>query len=73
MLRDKLLTKFPLCGGERKKKMTKKEKITIKGTWMLAPNRIEIGRATYRQALTYLLALRRRYGESDFLQKPELI
>ena len=50
--------------------MTKKEKITIKGRWVIAPNRIGIGGATYRQALTYLVALRMRYGERDFLKKP---
>ena len=63
----------PPMRGRKEEKMTKKEKITIKGGWVIAPNRMEIVGATYRQALTYLVALRMRYGRRNFLQKPELI
>ena len=54
--------------------MKKKEKITVIKSWTVARNnRVEIVGATYRQALTYLVALRMRYGRRGFLQKPELI
>ena len=69
----KLLTKSP-AWGRKEKKMGKKEKITVAKSWTVARNnRVEIVGATYRQALTYLVALRMRYGKRDFLQKPELI